>query len=231
MLGAVQFIPLFEVGQANFRDGSATLAEIRGWAFPHACSDAGAARLLWQPSRPRLPRRLQRERVPLTINYYGNPNPHGAGSSSWGIKNYVEGGIYLGILPLLLALLAALRLVAPCGSVGDRPANRPDDALFSPWTFFLLLGLLSGFHLRHAALRPALLRAALHQPAALTVPLDFSALPGRRRPGCLWPGSGARAALAEAGRTAGASLSPAGTASLAAGGLLAAGAGRHPAVL
>jgi hypothetical protein len=34
MLGAIQFVPFLEVGQANFREGSATLAQIRGWAFP-----------------------------------------------------------------------------------------------------------------------------------------------------------------------------------------------------
>src|SRR5690606_34544899 len=34
MLGAVQFVPLYEAGQTNFREGSATLAEVRGWGFP-----------------------------------------------------------------------------------------------------------------------------------------------------------------------------------------------------
>ena len=34
MLGGVQLIPLYEVGQANFREGSASFGEVRSWAFP-----------------------------------------------------------------------------------------------------------------------------------------------------------------------------------------------------
>lgn len=94
MLGAVQLIPLFEIGQVNFREGSATLAEVRSWGFP-----------------------LRRMLTLVLPNFFGNPTHHGyvdaltgayvplPGTSEWGIKNYVEGGIYFGILPLLLALL------------------------------------------------------------------------------------------------------------------------------
>jgi O-antigen/teichoic acid export membrane protein len=94
MLGAVQLVPLFEIGQVNFREGSATLAEVRSWGFP------------------------LRRVVTLTLpNFFGNPTHHGyvdaltgayvslPGTSEWGIKNYVEGGIYFGILPLLLLVL------------------------------------------------------------------------------------------------------------------------------
>jgi hypothetical protein len=94
MLGAVQLIPLFEIGQVNFREGSATLAEVRSWGFP-----------------------LRRVLTLALPNFFGNPTHHGyvdaltgayvplPGTSEWGIKNYVEGGIYFGILPLLLTLL------------------------------------------------------------------------------------------------------------------------------
>ena len=34
MLGAIQFVPLVEVAQANFREGSASFAEVQSWAFP-----------------------------------------------------------------------------------------------------------------------------------------------------------------------------------------------------
>src|SRR5207302_10499732 len=33
-LGAVQFVPLFEILQHNFRSGSATFEQIIGWAYP-----------------------------------------------------------------------------------------------------------------------------------------------------------------------------------------------------
>ncbi|MGD8855546.1 MAG: oligosaccharide flippase family protein, partial [Chloroflexota bacterium] len=43
--------------------------------------------------------------VPFEKNYYDELNPRGAYTSDWGIKNYVEGGVYLGILSLALAFL------------------------------------------------------------------------------------------------------------------------------
>ncbi len=94
LLGAVQLVPLFEIGQVNFREGAATLAEVRSWGFP-----------------------LRRIITLALPNFFGNPIHQGyvdaltgayiplAGTSEWGIKNYVEGGIYFGILPLLLLLL------------------------------------------------------------------------------------------------------------------------------
>jgi O-antigen/teichoic acid export membrane protein len=94
MLGAVQLIPLFEIGRVNFREGTATLAEVLSWGFP------------------------LRQVIALALpNFFGNPTHQGyvdtltgayvslPGTSEWGIKNYVEGGIYFGILPLLLLLL------------------------------------------------------------------------------------------------------------------------------
>ena len=98
MLGAVQLIPLVEIGQVNFREGSATLAEVRSWGFP------------WR-----------RVLTLILPNFFGNPTHQGyvdlltgahvalPGTSEWGIKNYVEGGIYFGILPLFLALLGIWR--------------------------------------------------------------------------------------------------------------------------
>ncbi len=53
MLGAVQFVPLYEVGQTNFREGSSSLAEVRGWGFP-------ARRVL----------------TLVLPNFFGNPSHH-----------------------------------------------------------------------------------------------------------------------------------------------------------
>jgi O-antigen/teichoic acid export membrane protein len=102
-LGAIQFVPLIELVRHNFRSGSATYEQIIGWAFPwrHAVTF-------------------------LVPNFYGNPSHHvyfdlfnwqwtrasvnALGQSidtiDWGIKNYVEGGAYVGLLPLLLVPLA-----------------------------------------------------------------------------------------------------------------------------
>ncbi|MGC9398389.1 MAG: oligosaccharide flippase family protein [Anaerolineae bacterium] len=105
-LGMVQLIPLYEVVRASFRQDAVTLQQVLGWAYPK--------------------RRLITFLVP---NFFGNPahhafrdvftgdivraslNAHGEPITAfdWGIKNYVEGGAYLGLLPLLLALLAVVR--------------------------------------------------------------------------------------------------------------------------
>ncbi len=95
MLGGIQFVPFLEVGQANFRSGETTLAQVQGYAFP--------ARHVLAFAMP---------------NFFGNPTAQSyrdiftgdtvslPGTSEWGIKNYVEGAAYLGILPLFLALIA-----------------------------------------------------------------------------------------------------------------------------
>jgi hypothetical protein len=108
-LGAVQFVPLVKVATSSFRGGAAaaSLQQVLGWAYP------------W--------RRLVTFGVP---NFFGNPAHHGyfdlftwrwapaltfldGQYIDWGIKNYVEGGAYLGLLPLFLATIAVLRWLQP----------------------------------------------------------------------------------------------------------------------
>ena len=105
-LGAVQLIPLYELVSSSFRQGSVSYQQVVDWAYP--------------------PRRLIAFLVP---DFFGNPTHHSyfdffsqqvrlvthnyygdaINTIYWGIKNYVEGGSYLGILPLLLALIAVFR--------------------------------------------------------------------------------------------------------------------------
>ncbi|MBL7062907.1 MAG: oligosaccharide flippase family protein [Anaerolineae bacterium] len=111
-LGAVQFVPLVEVVSSSFRGGEAapSLQQVLGWAYP--------------------PRRLITLGIP---NFFGNPAHHGyfdlftrrwtaalafpdGQYVYWGQKNYVEGGAYLGLLPLFLALIAVLWWLAPYAS-------------------------------------------------------------------------------------------------------------------
>ncbi|MGD8996740.1 MAG: oligosaccharide flippase family protein [Anaerolineae bacterium] len=101
-VGAVQFVPLYEVVSISFRGGeeAASLKQVLEWAYP--------------------PRRLIAFAVP---NFFGSPAHHGffdlfswrrvpapqRGDGRyiyWGIKNYVEGGSYLGLLPLSLSVIA-----------------------------------------------------------------------------------------------------------------------------
>jgi O-antigen/teichoic acid export membrane protein len=120
-LGAVQLVPLYEVVSTSFRGGeeAASLQQVRSWAYP--------------------PRRLIAFAIP---NFFGNPAHHtfldlfswhrkpapwrGDGRYIyWGVKNYVEGGAYLGLLPLLLAVLAVVswlaRRIAAARTTGPHP--------------------------------------------------------------------------------------------------------------
>ena len=97
-LGAVQLIPLYELVQSNFRSGSVTYQDVIGWSYP------------------------VRQIITFFIpDFFGNPTSHAYfdifdftnhaapfETIFWGIKNYVEAGAYLGILPLLLAVVAVL---------------------------------------------------------------------------------------------------------------------------
>ncbi|HYO89545.1 MAG TPA: oligosaccharide flippase family protein [Candidatus Limnocylindrales bacterium] len=129
-LGAVQLIPLFEFVNLNFRSGSASLQQVLDWAHP--------------------PRDLLQFALP---NFFGSPAQHSlfdvfSGQSTslidtvvtnaqgarvlqteWGMKNYVEAALYVGILPLALALFGLLV-----------PARRA-QTFFRP--FYALLGLFA----------------------------------------------------------------------------------------
>ncbi|MFQ5854803.1 MAG: oligosaccharide flippase family protein [Anaerolineae bacterium] len=96
-LAGVQLIPLYELVTLNFRQGAAGFQQVLGWAYP------------------------SRQIIAFLIpDFFGNPAHHRVfdlfsrqwvelpGSTEWGIKNYVEGTAYVGILPLLLASLAVI---------------------------------------------------------------------------------------------------------------------------
>lgn len=99
-LGAIQLIPLFEFVQTNWRAERSSLETVLGYAHP------------------------MRDVLQFLLpNFYGNPAHHSyfdlfTGQTitdlsntqgnvinyiDWGIRNYVEGAMYLGILPLILS--------------------------------------------------------------------------------------------------------------------------------
>ena len=144
-LGAVQFVPLYEVATTSFRSGeaAASLDEVRGWAYPpRRLLTFAVPNFFGNPAHHGHFDLFQWQAVPATVNAHGEPIL----SHDWGIKNYVEGGAYLGLLPLLLALLAAL-------SPPLAPAARPASATVEKWSrrwirhphipFFTLLSLFS----------------------------------------------------------------------------------------
>ena len=119
-LGSVQLIPLLELVTRNFREGSVTYSDVVGWAYP-----------------------TRQVLTFLLPDFFGNPSHHGywdlltrqwvaAERIFWGIKNYVEAGSYVGILPLVLALVA----VVP---VARRPeASRRSEDRRHVWIFAAL---------------------------------------------------------------------------------------------
>ncbi len=109
-LGAIQFIPTFEAAQNNFRSDTASFQQILDWAHP------------------------KRDLIQFLMpNFYGNPSHHSyldlfsgqtvsltdttvtsaegspLNTIDFGIKNYAEGALYVGILPLALAIYGLIR--------------------------------------------------------------------------------------------------------------------------
>lgn len=140
-LGAVQLIPLYEVVQGSFRQGSATLQEVLGWAYPQRrLLTFLVPNFFGNPAHHTLRDLFTGQTLRATVNAYGQS----ISAFDWGIKNYVEGGAYLGVLTLLLAAIAVLNpphLPAPAGR-GVRLALA--RWLRHPYVpFFTLLSLFS----------------------------------------------------------------------------------------
>lgn len=125
-MGAIQLVPLFELVNTSFRSGRSDFAQVLSYGFP--------ARYVTQWLMP---------------NFYGNPSQHSyfdwftwswqavntaRGDTAWGIKNHVEGGAYVGILPLMFSAMALW------AKWRDRRWKRLNDV---PVWFFALLGLAS----------------------------------------------------------------------------------------
>lgn len=109
-LGAVQFIPLFEFAGMNFRSGSASYEQVIGWAHPlRDLLQFALPNFYGNPSHHHYVDVFSRELVPVTVNAFGQPINH----TDWGIKNYVEGALYVGILPLALAAYAVIAALIP----------------------------------------------------------------------------------------------------------------------
>jgi O-antigen/teichoic acid export membrane protein len=157
-LGAIQLVPLYELVRESFREGSASLAQVRGWAWPvRQIFTFVLPDVFGNPTHHSYFDIWNRVWVPVSQNYLGQPITN----IDWGPKNYVEGGNYLGIISLLLALLAVICGIStwmqerrarrslslatpdqygPSPASSDSPSDRP---AYSQIAFFGVLAVLS----------------------------------------------------------------------------------------
>jgi len=128
-LGAVQLVPLYELVQNNFRSGSASYHDVIGWAYP-----------------------LKQIVTFFIPDFFGNPTHHSyvdvfdfttraapTGTIFWGVKNYVEAGSYVGVLPLLLALVAlgSSKFKVQSSKLDNRAATGVETSNLEPETLNL----------------------------------------------------------------------------------------------
>jgi O-antigen/teichoic acid export membrane protein len=105
-LGAGQWLPLLELVQQNFREGGASLSQVLSWAYPpRRVISLLIPDFFGNPAHHSYFDLFTFQRVPVTVNALGQQ----IDSIYWGIKNYVEGASYIGVLPLLLAAIALLK--------------------------------------------------------------------------------------------------------------------------
>ncbi|TVR20250.1 MAG: hypothetical protein EA396_10900 [Anaerolineaceae bacterium] len=119
-LGAVQFLPLYEAASVNWRAERGSLADVLN--FAHPARDVlmyAMPNFYGNPTHHSYFDWFTLERVAVTVNSTGDAINH----TAWGIKNYVEGALYVGILPLALALLALVDAWA--GRRRDDPPTSP----------------------------------------------------------------------------------------------------------
>ncbi len=104
-LSGVQLLPLYELVSQSFREGSASLQQVRDWAWPsQQVLTFFLPDFFGNPTHHTWFDIWQRTWAPVTQNALGEP----LNTIDWGVKNYVEGGNYLGIVTWLLAAVAVV---------------------------------------------------------------------------------------------------------------------------
>ncbi len=134
--GGIQLLPLVELLPLNFREGSATLQQVLDWAWPsrHVLTFF-LPDVFGNPSHHWWFDWWTRQWIPATVNALGEPTD----TIFWGIKNYVEGGNYVGIATWLFVAIAVVAHLASA----LRPASfRLSVRAIYGW-FFLALAILS----------------------------------------------------------------------------------------
>jgi O-antigen/teichoic acid export membrane protein len=106
-VGSVQFIPMLELASHNFREGSASFAEVRSYAYPprHALAFL-MPNLFGSPAEHDY---LDVFSGQQTAFNWKRADGSAVTDTYWEVgKNYVEGACYVGLLTLVLAALALI---------------------------------------------------------------------------------------------------------------------------
>src|SRR5262249_54068500 len=139
-LGAIQFIPLFEYAGYNFRSDSASLQQILDWAHPKRdVIQFVLPNFYGNPSHHSYVDVFTGQTVPATVNALTPTQP--IDTIDWGIKNYVEAALYLGILPLALAAYGLLAAFERARHGVPSQTNTPTTLPYR--LIFLILALVS----------------------------------------------------------------------------------------
>ncbi len=105
-LGAIQFVPLFEWAGQNWRAQRSSIDTVLSYAHPlRDAVQFVMPNFYGSPAQHSYFDWFSGQTVQVTANALGEAVAH----TEWGIKNYVEGALYLGVLPLALALYGAAR--------------------------------------------------------------------------------------------------------------------------
>ena len=105
-LAAVQLVPMLELVSLNFRQGSASYGDVVGWALPwRRIISFLIPDFFGNPSHHSYLDLLTLSVKAVTENARGQPLTN-IPENIFGVKNYVESGSYLGLLPLVLATIA-----------------------------------------------------------------------------------------------------------------------------
>ena len=148
-LGAVQLVPLYELVTQSFREGAASLSQVRDWAWP---SRQIVTFLLpdfyGNPTHHVYFDIWRRVWLPVTQNALGQPLT----AINWGVKNYVEGANYVGLLTLALAVIATLgvagkgiRRLRRNATPAITPTNRVSTFTIAGFALLTVLSLLFAF--------------------------------------------------------------------------------------
>ncbi len=105
-IALVQFVPLYEVAQNNWRAERNDLSTVLGYAHkPRDIVQYALPNFYGSPAHNRYFDVFSMQTEPVAFeNAAGEMRHH----TEWGIKNYVEGALYVGIMPLILAGLAII---------------------------------------------------------------------------------------------------------------------------